>query len=67
MPALFFCLTIHPLVSQLKSELSVWYLDDGTVGGSAEDVRHDLKVVGQEGAVLSLLLNKRKSEVICYV
>ena len=30
---LLFCLTIHPLVSKLKSEFCVWYLDDGTVGG----------------------------------
>ena len=62
---LLFCLTIHPLVSQLKSELCVWYLDDGTVGGTAEVVKHDLEVVTQEGAALGLHLNERKSEVIC--
>ncbi len=60
----FFCLTIQPLVSQLKSELCVWYLDDGTIGGAAEDVKHDLEVVVREGAALGLHLNERKSEVI---
>ena len=30
---LLFCLTIHPLVFLLKSELSIWYLDDGTIEG----------------------------------
>ena len=35
---LLFCLTIHPLVSQLKSELCVWYLDDSTIGGLAKDI-----------------------------
>ena len=61
---LLFCLTIHPLVSQLKSELCVWYLDDGTIGGAAEDVKHDLEVIVCEGAALGLHLNEWKSEVI---
>ena len=62
---LLFCLTIHPLVSQLKSELCLWYLDDTTIGGPAEDVKHDLEVIVCEGAALGLHLNERKSEVIC--
>ena len=61
---LLFCLTIHPVVSQLKSELCVWYLDDSTIGGPAEDVKHDLEVIVREGAALGLHLNERKSEVI---
>ena len=61
---LLFCLTIHPLVSLLKSELSIWYLDDGTIGGTAEVVRHDLEVVNREGAKLGLQLNGQKSEVV---
>ena len=61
---LLFCLTIHPLVSQLKSELCVWYLDDSSTGGPAEDVKHDLEVIVCEGAALGLHLNERKSEVI---
>ena len=63
---LLFCLTIYPLVSQLKSEFCVWYLDDGTIGGPAEDVMHDLELVGRECAFLGLQLNELKSEVICY-
>ena len=31
---LLFCLVIHPLVLRLKSEFKVFYLDDGTIGGS---------------------------------
>ena len=61
---LLFCLTIHPLVSQLKSELSAWYLDDSTIGGPAADVKHELEVIVCEGAALGLHLNERKSEVI---
>ena len=53
-------------MSQLKSEFCVWYLDDGTIGGPAEDVMHDLELVGRECAFLGLQLNELKSEVICY-
>ena len=49
---------------QLKPELCVWYLDDSTIGGPAEDVKHDLEVIVCEGAALGLHLNERKSEVI---
>ena len=35
---LLFCLTIHQLCSRMKSELSLFYLDDGTLGGKVEDV-----------------------------
>ena len=62
---LLFCVTIHPLVSKLKSEFCVWYLDDGTVGGEAEVVKEDLEAVRQEGLELGLELNEGKSEVIC--
>ena len=55
---LLFCLTIHPLISKLKSEFCVWYLDDGTVGGGgggggegkAEIIKQYLKTVRQQGA-----------------
>ena len=30
---LLFCLTIHSIVSQLRSELQIFYMDDGTLGG----------------------------------
>ena len=60
---LLFCLTIHQLCSKLKSELSLFYLDDGTLGGNAEMLQHDLEVVEREGAEVDHL----KSEVICSV
>lgn len=61
---LLFCLSIHQLCSHMKSELCLFYLDDGTLGGCKEDVLHDLAVVEQEGAELGLHLNHQKSEVI---
>ena len=36
--------------SQLRSELTFFYLDDGTLGGSEEDLRHDVEVVERVGS-----------------
>ena len=49
----------------MKFEFSVLYQDDVTLGGNMEDVLHDLGVFEHEVADLGLLLNQRKSEVIC--
>ena len=62
---LLFCLTIHKLCSHLKSELRLFYLNDGTLGGCKDDIVQDLEVVKCEGADLGLSLNQVKSEVIC--
>ena len=59
-----FCLTIQQLKPQLTSEFQMFYLDDGTLGGSTEDLRHDLQVVEQVGEEIGLKLNE-KTEVIC--
>ena len=39
--------------------------DDISFGGGVIDVLHDLAVIEREAAELCLLLNHRKSEVIC--
>ena len=62
---LLFCLTIYPMVQQLKSEFRVFYLDDGTVGGSLQDVLWDLDLVERMAPDLSLQLNRSNSELIC--
>ena len=62
---LLFCLTIHPMLLKLQSELKVFYLDDGTLGGSLEDVLCDLKFVERKASALGLQLNHVKSEPIC--
>jgi len=43
----------------------VFYLDDGTLGGSMEDVLQDLHTVQQVAEDLGLQLNRGKLEVIC--
>jgi len=62
---MLFCLTIQQLKPQLTSEFQVFYLDDGTLGGSIEDLRHDLRVVEKVGQEIGLQLNEEKTEVIC--
>ena len=63
--ALLFCNTIQSLVKKLKSKFCVLHLDDGTVGGYANDVLHDLQLVEEEVCRLGLHLNHEKTELIC--
>jgi len=60
---MLFCLTIHPLLMSLKSELRIGFLDDVTLGGSENVVSDDITVVETEAAKLGLQLNKAKCEV----
>lgn len=62
---LLFCLSIHRLCTKLKSELSIFYLDDGTLGGHWKDIVNDLTLIEEEASALGLLLNRNKTELIC--
>ena len=62
---LLFCLAIHRICTQLESEMSLFYLDDGTLGGTVDDLKHDLAIVEQEEAEIGLQLNREKSEIVC--
>ena len=62
---LLFCLAIHNMVSSLKSECRVFYLDDCTLGGTFSEVLEDLKFVEEAAKDLGLRLNHKKSELIC--
>ena len=62
---LLFCLTIHPLITSLKLEYRVFYLDDGTIGGPKEEVLQDLQYIECQAAHLGLSLNHSKTELIC--
>ena len=61
---LLFCITIHDLVSSLQSEFNVFYLDDGTIGGTLDCLAADLRTIHEKGQELGLHINVRKSEVI---
>ena len=60
---LLFCLSIFRPCSQLSSELCIMYLDDITLGGTTEDILHDLGII-ESAANIGLTLNNHKSEII---
>ena len=53
-------------MEQLRSELIIFYLDDGTLGGSVEDITQDMQIVEQEAEKLGLHLNHAKSKIISH-
>lgn len=48
----------------LQSELNIWYLDDGSLGGNPDTVLEDLKTVIQMAAAIGLRLNFSKCEIM---
>ena len=60
---LLFSLTIHKLIQNLKSELNVWYLDDGTVCDDPDIVYNDFKTIINESENLGLHINPSKCEL----
>ena len=61
-----FALSLHPLVERIKAEapglaLNAWYLDDGTLVGSPEDLAAALHIVKRDSPSLGLHLNCSKS------
>ena len=61
---LIFCLTIHPLLQSLDSELVVGYIDDITIGGPEQAVASDVDKLSTNGALHGLVLNTDKCECI---
>jgi hypothetical protein len=61
-PAIF-SLSIHPTIERLSSQLNVWYLDNGALGGSAETVLKDLETIIVEFKKIGLSLNYSKCEL----
>ena len=61
---LLFCLTIHPLLLSLQSELNLGYMDDLTLGGDESTVEDDIGRITDASSKLGLHLNRDKCEVI---
>ena len=57
-----FCLAIHHIVLNLKSELNLWYLDDGTIAGDPQKVFDDFDYLMSSCAEIGLQLNFKKCE-----
>ena len=61
-----FSLALHPVVERIRMEvpdlvLNAWYLDDGTLMGSPEDLVAALRIIEDDGPSLGLHLNRVKS------
>ena len=58
-----FCLAIMDIVKKMKSDLNIWYLDDGTIAGNVQTVMEDygeiLKALESHG----LAVNPTKCEL----
>lgn len=59
---LIFSMAIHKAISSLKAPLNVWYLDDGTIGGSPEVVERDISLLFPALKQLGLEVNTEKCE-----
>jgi len=64
MGPLLFSSAIHPLLASLKSELTLGYLDDLTLGGHQSKVSEAVHKVDELGRQLGLELNVSKCELI---
>ena len=58
--------TLHPIVERLKRDvpnllIDAWYLDDGTLCGTAEDLAKALAIIEEDGPPRGLRLNRSKS------
>ena len=62
MGPVLFSLAIHSLARELVSTFNVWYLDDGTLGGSPQSVLADFTTILEQSSSLGLSLNLSKCE-----
>ena len=63
---LLFCNTIHPLLSSLKSDLKLGYMDDVSLGGPVDRVVSDITEISKVGSSMGLTLNPSKCELIAH-
>ena len=61
---LLFCLALQPLIDSCRSELNLWYLDDGTIGGDVELVLEDFTRIIDAGTLLGLHIHPSKCELV---
>jgi len=61
-PALF-ALAIHGVTSEVKSDLNLWYLDDGRIGGDPQTVLNNAAIIRNGLPSVGLEINNSKCEL----
>ena len=66
MGPLGFAMALQPVIERIKREvpdllLNAWYLDDGTLCGTLDDLQSALAIIEEDGPPRGLFLNRRKS------
>jgi len=61
---MLYCMATLQLTRCVTSELNIWYLDDGTIGGHIDDLCNDLFAIKTAGGQVGLQLNEAKCEII---
>jgi hypothetical protein len=59
-----FSLVLNPIIKNLQSQLNVWYLDDGILGGSEEDLLTDFNSLLTKCSEIGLTINEDKCELV---
>lgn len=59
---ILFALTLHPIILQTKTELNLWYLDDGTIAGSSQNVLDAFNQIKESSEAIGLQINQKKCE-----
>ena len=62
--SLLFCASSIKLAPSMSSEFTLWYLDDGSIGGDVDKNLRDLETVRHVGPSIGFLLNEDKCEII---
>jgi hypothetical protein len=60
---LLFCLPLQPALRSMISGFRVGYLDDLSLGGRPEDIRHDLAIIADLESTMGIRLNRQKCEI----
>lgn len=60
---LVFSEAIHPIIEAIKTELNVWFLDDGTLIGDIDTVKNDLITIKEKFKQMGLEINIDKCEL----
>jgi hypothetical protein len=60
---MLFCAAIHSIIQKVSCELNIWYLDDGIIGDTLENVLRNFEMIVEESKKIGLDVNISKCEV----